>query len=163
MTPESAADVFVFFMLLGGGISLIFIIYSMIKERCHPGSAWLFNHQSASSLFSSHEHKQFTTVDGPFGDKLHFDENGNYAGRSVPTGSNGSMVHFDANGNYAGRSDPGLFGGAMIHTNANGDYAGQSAPGPFGNTIHSGKNGEAGVTENGAFGGRVTDVDLFDK
>ncbi len=156
MTTETAADVILFFILLIGGITLIWIIYNVIKDRRHPGSTRLYNHQSASSLFSSHEHREYTTVDGLFGDKIHFDENGNYAGSSMPAGSDGSMVHFDANGNYAGRSDPGLFNGDMIHTDTNGDYAGQSSPGPFANTIHSGKNGETGVTNDGAFGGKVT-------
>ena len=157
MNPEEAADVFVFFILFGGGISLILIIYNLIKERRHPGSTWLFNHQSTSSLFSGHKHKQFTTVDGPSGSKMHFDENGNYVGRSERSVLGNDIIHFDANGNYAGRSTPGLFSGDMIHTDANGDYAGQSSPGLFGNTIHSGKNGETGVTDKGAFGGKVTD------
>ena len=157
MNPKEAADVFVFFMLLGCGISLIIIICTLIKERRHSGGSWLSNHQSASSAFSGHEHKQFTTVDGPSGSKMHFDENGNYVGRSERSVLGNDIIHFDADGNYAGRSTPGMFDGDMIHTDANGDYAGQSSSGLFGDTIHSGKNGETGVTDKGAFGGKVTD------
>ena len=162
MSPEEAADVFVFFILFGGGISLILIIYNLIKERRHPGSTRKFNQQSASPLFGSHERKKYSTVDGLFGDKIHFDEHGNYAGSSVPTGSDGSMVHFDAKGDYAGSSSPGFFKGDMIHTDAKGNYVGQSSPGLFGTTVHTGKNGEIGATDDGVFGSKVTDIDFFD-
>ena len=52
--------------------------------------------------------KHYTTVDGLFGSKIHYDENGNYAGQSVPGLIEGSMIHYDANGSYAGTSMPGL-------------------------------------------------------
>lgn len=157
MTPEAVADVFVTLLLLSSGISLIWIIYSTIKERRHPGSTWLYSNQASAPLFSSREHKTYTTIDGLSGSKAHFDENGNYVGSSMPVGSDGSMIHFDADGNLVGRSDPGLFSGDMIHTDANGDYAGQSTPGLFGDTIHSGKNGGIGVTDKGSSGVKMTD------
>ncbi len=162
MTPETAADVIVFIILSVGVVTLICIIYSIIKDHRNPGSTQKFNQQSASPLFGSHERKKYSTVDGLFGDKIHFDENGNYAGSSVPTGSDGSMVHFDANGDYAGSSSPGLFKGDMIHTDAKGNYVGQSSPGLFGTTVHTGKNGEIGATDDGVFGSKVTDIDFFD-
>ena len=52
--------------------------------------------------------------------------------------------------------------GQVHHTEAGGNYAGESSPGLFGNTIHTGKNGEIGVTDDGAFGGKVTDIDQYD-
>ena len=46
--------------------------------------------------------KHFTSVDGLFGQKIHYDENGNYVGESWPGLFEGSMEHYDANGQYAG-------------------------------------------------------------
>ena len=48
--------------------------------------------------------KHYTSVDGLFGQKIHYDENGNYAGESWPGLFEGSMEHYDVNGQYAGYS-----------------------------------------------------------
>ena len=159
MDPKEAVNVVFALIVIAGVVSIVWEIHDEIKGRHHPGS--YSSHNYTPSTGSSH-HKVYTTVDGPFGDKVHFDGNGDYAGTSVPSAIDGSVVHFDANGNYAGRSEPGLFAGQVYHTDADGNYVGQSSPGLFGTTIHAGKNGEIGVTDDGAFGGKVTDIDPFD-
>ena len=42
--------------------------------------------------------KHYTTIDGLFGQRIHYHENGNYAGKSWPGLFEGSMEHYDANG-----------------------------------------------------------------
>lgn len=44
--------------------------------------------------------KHYTSVDGLFGQKIHYDENGNYAGESWPGLFEGSLEHYDANEQY---------------------------------------------------------------
>ncbi len=107
--------------------------------------------------------KHYTTVDGLFGSKIHYDENGNYAGTSVPGLIEGSMIHYDANGSYAGTSMPGLFQDQMLHTDATGLPIGTSSPGLFGTQVFNGVNGSTGVTTEGLFGTSLTDLsdDLF--
>ena len=101
--------------------------------------------------------KHYTTIDGLFGTKIHYDENGNYAGESTPGLFGDTMIHYDADGNYAGRTDPGLFG-TRVHTDKNGNYAGESVQGWAGQTVHSGVKGQSGVSWD-TFFGTLTDVD----
>ena len=65
-----------------------------------------------------------TSVDGLFGQKLHYDEMGNLVGESWPGLFEGSWEHYDQNG-YAGYSTPGLFAD-QVHHNANGQYVGDT-------------------------------------
>lgn len=101
--------------------------------------------------------KHYTTVDSWFGTKVHYDENGRYAGESMPGLTKGSMIHYDANGNFAGRTDPGWFG-TQVHTDSNGNYAGESMQGWSGQRIHSDASGRCGVSWD-TFFGTVTDFD----
>ncbi len=158
MDIEQTADVIIFLIMLTGVIGLGCIIRTLIGARRHPGGSRLQARPSSSASDQDSSRKEYLTVDGPFGDRIHFDGNGHYAGRSVPAGANGSMIHFDAEGHFAGRSDPGLFNGQVYHTDASGRYAGQSNPGLFGATVHTGQNGETGVTTDGAFGGKATEI-----
>ena len=159
MDPKAAVNVVFALIVIAGAVSIIWAIHDEIKSRHHPGND--SSHNYTPSTGNSH-HREYTTVDGPFGDKIHYDGNVDYAGTSMPSAIDGSMVHFDANGNYAGRSEPGLFAGQVYHTDADGNYVGESSPGLFGTTIHTGKNGEIGITDDGAFGGKVTDIDHYD-
>ena len=101
--------------------------------------------------------KRYTTIDGLFGTKIHLDENGNYAGESVPGLFNDTMIHYDANGNYAGRTDPGLFG-TRVHTDKDGRAAGESVQGWLGQMVHSGTDGKTGTSWDTWFG-TVTEID----
>ena len=101
--------------------------------------------------------KHYTTMDGLFGSKIHYDENGNYAGQSMPGLFGDTMIHYDENGNYAGRTDPGLFG-TQVHTDRNGQYAGQTTEGLFGQKIHTDVKGRTGQTWDCLFGS-ITDFD----
>ncbi len=149
----------VFFTLYGIG-AVICLIYSVRKRKRQNGRPEQHSPSAftASQKDDSHQ-REYTTIDGPFGSKIHLDENGDYAGESMPGLFGDTTVHVDADGNYAGASGPGLFDGQTIHTDADGNYAGQSSPGLSGTTIHSGKNGGTGVTSDGLFGSRVTDID----
>ena len=102
--------------------------------------------------------KHYTTVDGLFGSKIHYDENGNYAGESRPGLIEGSYDHYDANGQYTGYSDPGLFAD-HVHHNASGQYVGETWSGFDGQKIHYGVNGFAGESWDGLFGTTFTDLD----
>ena len=103
--------------------------------------------------------KHYTSVDGLFGQKIHYDENGNYAGESWPGLLDGSMEHYDANGQYAGYSDPGLFAD-QVHHRFNGQYLGETWSGiAEGHKIHYDINGRAGDTWNGLIG---SETDLAD-
>ena len=96
--------------------------------------------------------KHYTTVDGLFGQKIHYDENGNYAGESWPGLFEGSMEHYDANGQYAGYSDRGVFADLMHH-NANGQYVGDTWSGiTDGHKVHYNVNGYAGESWDGLVG-----------
>ncbi len=147
-------------LIIIGIPGIIYTIYGVRKEmqKRRGGSG-----QTPTSVFrqDDNSHKIYTTIDGPFGTKIHVDENGNYAGQSMSR-LFGDTIHVDADGNYAGASSPGLFDGQTIHTDADGNYAGQSNRGLFGTTVHSGKNGETGVTSDGLFGSKVTDIDYHD-
>lgn len=151
----------VFFILYAIGF-IIYLIHYIKKKNHQNGSQGQYNlfASDVSQKANSH-HKKYTTIDGPFGTKIHVDENGDYAGESMP-GLFGDTIHVDADGNYAGTSSPGLFDGQTFHTDADGNYVGQSNQGLFGTTVHSGKNGETGVTSDGLFGSKVTDIDYHD-
>ncbi len=103
--------------------------------------------------------KHYTSVDGLFGQKLHYDENGNYVGESWPGLFEGSMEHYDANGQYAGYSDPGLFAD-HVHHNANSQYIGETWSGLTDHhKIHYDTKGYTGDSWDTLIG---TDTELFD-
>ena len=102
--------------------------------------------------------KIYTTVDGLFGTKIHYDENGRKVGESIPGLFKGTMNHFDADGNLVGTTTSGLFSGTSDHFDANGRYAGTSTKGLFSGTDHIGRNGRIGHTES-LFGMLFTDID----
>ena len=102
--------------------------------------------------------KRYTTIDGLFGTKIHLDENGNYAGESVPGLFNDTMIHYDANGNYAGSSMPGILSDTTSHYDAGGKYAGTSTRGLFSGTDHVGLDGRNGHSES-LFGMMFTEID----
>ena len=103
--------------------------------------------------------KHYTTVNGLFGSKIHYDENGNYAGEPRPGLFEGSMEHYDANGQYARYSDPGLFAD-HVHHNANGQYVGETWSGLTDeHKIHYDTKGYAGDSWDTLLG---TDTELFD-
>ena len=103
---------------------------------------------------------RITSVDGLFGQKLHYDEMGNLIGESWPGLLEGSWEHYDQNG-YAGYSDPGLFAD-QVHHDAGGRYAGETWDGFQGQKIHYGPNGYAGITWDGLTGSHTDlDTDLF--
>ncbi len=142
-----------------GLIALVYFLNALINVL-HTGG---FKSYPASAAFKKdgNEQKEYTTIDGPFGTKIHIDENGDYAGESIPGAFGNTMIHFDANDEYVGQSMPGMFEGQTYHVDADGNYAGQSNDGLFGNIVHTGKNGETGVTSDGPFGTHVTDIDHF--
>ncbi len=101
--------------------------------------------------------KHYTSVDGLFGQKIHYDENGNYAGESWPGLFEGSYEHYDANGMYAGYSDPGLFAD-QVHYRFDGQYLGETWSDTIsGHKIHYDANGRAGDSWDTLLG---TDTDL---
>ena len=102
--------------------------------------------------------KHYTSVDGLFGQKIHYDENGNYAGESWPGLFEGSLEHYDANGQYAGWSAPGLLAD-MTHHDHNGRYLGDSWSGFDRQMVHYGANGYAGESWDGLVG---SNTDLMD-
>ena len=103
--------------------------------------------------------KHYTSVDGLFGQKIHYDENGNYAGESWPGLFEGSMEHYDANGKYAGYSDPGLFAD-QVHHRFDGQYLGETWDGIApGHKIHYDINGRAGDSWDTLIG---SETDLTD-
>ena len=106
--------------------------------------------------------KHYTSVDGLFGQKIHYDENGNYAGESWPGIFDGSMEHYDANGQYAGYSDPGIFAD-QVHHRFDGQYLGETWSGiTDSHKVHYDTNGYAGESY-GTLLGTSTDLgeDLF--
>ena len=103
--------------------------------------------------------EHLTTVDGLFGQKIHYDSNGNYAGESWPGLFSGSYEHYDASGQYAGYSDPGLFAD-LVHHGPTGQYLGETWQGALpGHHIHYGTDGVAGDSWDMPF---TTETDLFD-
>ena len=89
-------------------------------------------------------HKHYTTIDGFFGQKIHYDENGNYAGESWPGLFEGSYEHYNADGQYAGYSDRGIFA-EQVHHRFDGQYLGETWEGITpGHKIHYDANGYAG-------------------
>lgn len=102
--------------------------------------------------------KHYTSVDGLFGGKIHYDEFGNYAGESRPGLIPGSFEHYDANGGYVGYSDPGLLAD-YTHHDANGRYLGESWSGFTGQQLHYDIDGYAGQSWDTVFG---TETDLFE-
>ena len=102
--------------------------------------------------------RRFTTVDGFFGTKLHYDGSGKLVGQSVPGLTKGTMLHYDMNGNIIGRTDPGFFG-TQIHTDKNGRYAGTTCDGWRGQKFHSTANGGSGESWEGLFGAYITEMD----
>ncbi len=106
--------------------------------------------------------KHYTSVDGLFGSKIHYDENGNYVGESWPGLFEGSMQHYDANGQYVGYSTPGLFAD-QVHHGPDGRYLGETWSGIVnGHKIHYDADGYAGDSWDMLLGtGSDFDNDLF--
>ena len=102
--------------------------------------------------------RRYTTVDGFFGTKLHYDGSGRLVGQSVPGLTKGTMLHYDMNGNLIGRTDPGFFG-TQIHTDKNGRYAGTTCDGWRGLKFHSTADGRSGESWEGLFGAYITEMD----
>ena len=87
---------------------------------------------------------RITSIDGLFGQKIHYDEDGNYVGESWPGLFEGSWEHYSQDKGYVGSSDPGLFAG-QIHRDSSGQYMGESMPGLIGgHQIHYGQDGHIG-------------------
>ena len=99
--------------------------------------------------------KHFTSIDGAFGQKIHYDEYGRYAGESWPGLVSGSYTHYDADGSYAGDSMPGGFFD-IVHYDADGHYVGESLPGFGSSEMHYGVDGYAGDSYDSFLG-----VDTF--
>ena len=96
--------------------------------------------------------KKITSKPGLFGITYHYDENGNYLGKSRPGLFGNTQVHFDENGNHTATTRPGFFA-KQVTTNyktgerissrqglfnkvhySNGKYIGKSRPGFCGRT-----------------------------
>ncbi len=106
--------------------------------------------------------KHYTSVDGLFGSKIHYDELGNYAGESRPGLFEGSYDHYDANGAYVGYSDPGLLAD-LTHHNVSGQYQGETWSGWPGQQVHYDAQGYAGESWDTLLGTDTSiDADLFD-
>lgn len=67
---------------------------------------------------------RITSIEGLFGQKYHYDENGELVGESWPGLFEGSWEHYDKHG-YAGYSSPGVFS-ELTHHDANGKYMGDT-------------------------------------
>ena len=83
---------------------------------------------------------RITSVDGLFGQKIHYDEYGRYAGESWPGLIPGSMNHYAAGEGYVGYSDPGI-AADLVHHDASGRYLGETWQGIQGHQIHYGVDG----------------------
>lgn len=108
--------------------------------------------------------KHITSVDGLFGQKIHYDDMGNIVGESWPGVFPGSWEHYGSNG-YAGHSDPGVFAD-LIHHDANGRYLGDTWDGiSEEQKVHYDANGYAGDSWNTLIGTDTSldiDTDLFE-
>ena len=91
------------------------------------------------------------TVEGLFGEKIHYDEQGNKVGESWPGLFGGSWDHYDSDGNYIGRSDVGLFAD-QVHYDSHNENVGYSNRAVFGGTNHYSSDGYAGYTRSTIFG-----------
>ena len=99
------------------------------------------------------------SVDGAFGQKIHYDEYGNYIGESWPGLIEGTYNHYNADGQFAGYSDPGLFAD-LVHHDASGHYQGETWSGiADGHKVHYDTDGYAGDSWDSLLG---SDTELFD-
>ena len=101
--------------------------------------------------------RKITTIEGLFGEKLHYDENGNKVGESWPGLFGGSYDHYDENGKYAGYSDPGIISD-YNHYDAGNHRVGSSQRGVFGGYNHYDNDGYKGHTIEGIFDS-VTEIE----
>jgi hypothetical protein len=106
--------------------------------------------------------KHISSVDGLFGQKIHYDDMGNIVGESWPGLVEGSYVHYGPHG-YAGESMPGAFAD-LVHYNADGQYVGDTWNGICDEQkVHYGMNGYAGDSWDTLIGTDTSlDADLFE-
>ena len=156
---DRIVDIILWLFFGWGAVYLIYIIYHVVKAKREGKSG---GYTAPVTKPRGDQHKEYISVDGPMGSKIHYDGQGKFVGTSECSAFGDDMIHYDADGNYAGRSSRGFFDGQVIHTDADGRYAGQSAPGLFGATVHVDRNGRTGVTHDSVFGDQVTDTDPFE-
>ena len=156
MGDYNVGQMLVYIFITIGYITIIWFIVKVIRlRRMNKENE---NHVSSSSITQERGTTSYTSLNGFSGTMNHYDEDGNYAGSSMPGVSSGSTTHYDSDGQYAGTSVPGIFEGQVFYTDKNGNYIGQSSPGLFGATVFSGENGETGVSVDGPFGTKVTEI-----
>ncbi len=85
--------------------------------------------------------KWFTSIMTLAGTLLHYDENNNCVGESVPGILPGEMKHYDANGNYAGRTDEGMVEGLYVTRDGMNNIVGTSYEAWDGSYRHHGPTG----------------------
>lgn len=93
---------------------------------------------------------KYTSIEGLFGQTIHYDENGNKVGESWPS-LFGGEEHYDTNGNFIGSSERGLFAD-RVHYDANYNHVGETYTGLFGSKQHYGTSGKIGSSWQGIAG-----------
>ena len=67
------------------------------------------------------------SIEGMFGNIIHFDDEGNVAGESIPGVIPGTYTHYGSDGEALAVTRPGLFDD-MYHSDMSGELIGSSAP-----------------------------------
>jgi hypothetical protein len=67
------------------------------------------------------------SIEGLFGNIIHFDDYGNRAGESIPGVIPGTYTHYDSDGEAFAETRPGLFDD-LYHSDMSGEQLGWSAP-----------------------------------
>lgn len=97
------------------------------------------------------------SIQGLFGQTIHYDENGNKVGESWPGLFTGSLEHYNDVGEHVGHSERGFIED-LVHYDSDNNCVGSSERGLFGSTHHYDSDGYVGSTYESIFDS-VTDVD----
>ena len=116
--------------------------------------------RQASIEAKGDEPMKYKSVQGLFGQTIHYDENGNKVGESWP-GLFGGENHYDQDGTFIGSSERGLIAD-RVHYDADHQRIGETYTGLFGSKEHYGQDGKIGSSWDGLTGTNTyLNQDLF--